>query len=359
MLFLGWVLAASPEGSGRVIALAAELNVMLAPYPAESSILAGMGWGAAAVARLVPAFVSARLAYGGLTLLLAALVAAVLILLIYRLQPAVERADDEGNPDDEGQSIVDGRTAVYDALPFVLLLIGTAVLLTLGPEFVYLKDVFSQRLNTIFKFYYQAWLLFGVAAVFGLNYLWNRFRLTGAAAVVLYGAALASALLFPLYAVQSRSIEYRGAVTAENRQPATLNGLAYHHGDEYAALLWLRENVNGSAVILEAVGGSYTGYARVSASTGIPTVLGWPGHEHQWRGSTAEPGEREPAVRTIYSLVPWPETAALLNKYGVTHIYYGSLEKTTYDPLAGDKFDQNLEIAYQNDSVTIYRWQPE
>jgi uncharacterized membrane protein len=110
---------------------------------------------------------------------------------------------------------------------------------------------------------------------------------------------------------------------------------------------------------LEAVGGAYTGYARVSADTGIPTVLGWPGHERQWRGTTPEPGIREPAVSTIYSLASWPETADILDRYNVTHVYFGRLERETYDPQAEEKFDQNLEIAYQNSSVKIYRWQPQ
>jgi uncharacterized membrane protein len=243
-------------------------------------------------------------------------------------------------------------------------LIGTAVLLTLGPEFVYLKDVFSQRLNTIFKFYYQAWLLFGVTAVFALSYLWNRFRISPVVATAVYGSALAVALLFPLYAAQSRSLEYRGSVTNENRLPATLNGLVYldrFNADEYAALMWLRENVSGQAVILEAVGGSYSpfGHARVSANTGIPTVLGWPGHERQWRGATPEPGIREPAVSAIYNPESWEQTAALLDQYEVTHVYFGRLERETYDPQAEAIFDQNLEVAYQNNSVKIYRWQPQ
>jgi uncharacterized membrane protein len=131
------------------------------------------------------------------------------------------------------------------------------------------------------------------------------------------------------------------------------------NADEYAALMWLRENVSGQAVILEAVGGSYTGYARVSADTGIPTVLGWPGHERQWRGATPEPGIREPAVSAIYNPESWEQTAALLDQYEVTHVYFGRLERETYDPQAEAIFDQNLEVAYQNNSVKIYRWQPQ
>jgi uncharacterized membrane protein len=290
-----------------------------------------------------------------MTLYLGAFLIAIIVLLTKHLQQTADSDVDEQPKTAVGQP---------NALPFVLLLIGTAVLLTLGPEFVYLKDVFSQRLNTIFKFYYQAWLLFGVTAAFGLSYLWQRFRVPAVIATAVYSLGLAVALLFPLYAAQSRSVEYRGPITNETRQPPTLNGLAYldsFNPDEYAALMWLRENVNGPAVILEAVGGSYSpfGHARVSADTGIPTVLGWPGHERQWRGNTPEPGLREPAVGTIYSLASWPETAVLLDQYDVTHVYFGRLERDTYDPQAEEKFDQNLEVAYQNGSVKIYRWQPQ
>ena len=357
MLLLGWVLASSPEGAGRIANIASELNLTLTPYPVGASFLTGLSWGTAAIARLFPAFLEARLDYPAMTLFLGLILVVVIGLLITRLQRTAEP-----DPVDEGEAT--RLPALQGSLPFVLLLIGTAVLLTLGPEFVYLKDVFSQRLNTIFKFYYQAWVLFGVTAVFALSYLWNRFRIPAAAATAVYGTALAVALLFPIYAAQSRSVEYRGAVTNETRLPPTLDGLAYlnrFNPDEYAALMWLRQNINGGAVILEAVGGSYSpfGHARVSANTGIPTVLGWPGHEHQWRGSTPEPGIREPAISTIYSQASWEETAALLDRFNVTHVYFGGLERSTYDPQAEEKFDQNLEVAYQNGSVKIYRWQPQ
>jgi uncharacterized membrane protein len=206
--------------------------------------------------------------------------------------------------------------------------------------------------------------LFGVTAVCALSYLWNRFRVPAVLASVVYVGSLIVALLFPLFAIQSRSVEYRGPIDNVERPAPTLNGLAYldrFNTEEYDALMWLRENVNGQAVILEAVGGSYSpqGHARVSANTGIPTILGWPGHERQWRGATPEPGIREPDISTIYSLAPWDQTAALLNKYNVTHVFYGRLERDTYDPQAEEKFDQNLEVAFQNGSVKIYRWQPE
>jgi uncharacterized membrane protein len=249
-------------------------------------------------------------------------------------------------------------------LPFVLLLILTGTLLTLGPEFVYLRDNFGMRLNTTFKFYYQAWAMFGVAALFGLGYLWRSGanRALPVLATAGYGLMLALALLFPFHAVQSRAIEYRGPVTAAERRPPTLDGLAqmaHFHPAEYDAVQWLRGNEPGTPVIVEAVGGQYSDFGRVSAGAGLPTLLGWPGHEYQWRGDTPEPAQREPAVQTIYTGSDWGETAVLLDQYNVSYIYVGRLERDTYGPNVADKFDGRLEIAYQNESVTIYRWQPE
>jgi YYY domain-containing protein len=388
MLVLGWLIAMSPDGAGRVIALAGELAKELPVLPVEAPLFYRLRWGAAAVAVLTPVLLQVRLANPWLILLLTGLLAAAIYILIHYLQRSWLTGDDGNVLEDRladgflesggGQEsdfspsggITAGLrqpdTAGISPLPFVLLIIITGLLLTIGPEFVYLKDNFGQRINTIFKFYYQAWVMFGVAAIFGLGYLLSsRHRLLqvgGVVTTVVYGLALLMALLFPYYAVQSRAAEFRGPRTAEDRQPATLDGLTFlvrSNPDEYAAIMWLRENVDGAPVILEATGGAYSDFARVSANTGLPTVLGWANHEGQWRGNTPEPGLRAPAIATIYSQANWSETADLLNRYDVAYVYFGSLERSTYDPRSGEKFDQNLEVAYRNASVTIYRWQPQ
>jgi uncharacterized membrane protein len=237
-------------------------------------------------------------------------------------------------------------------------------LLTLGPEFLYLRDNFGARLNTIFKFYYQAWVLFGVSALYAIGYLWLAWRGIGRVAPVAattgYALGLVVTLLFPIFAVSSRASEYRGPAASEERLPATLDGLAqmsrYSPGD-YAAVQWLRENVSGTPVILEAVGGQYTGYGRISAGTGLPTLLGWPGHEYQWRGDTPEPAIREPAVRQIYTAPDIQSIAGLLNTYDVRYIIVGGLERDTYGAAGLDKFSESLDIAYENNGVAIYKWQ--
>jgi YYY domain-containing protein len=235
--------------------------------------------------------------------------------------------------------------------PFVLLLMLTAVLLTLTPEFVYLKDNFGTRMNTIFKFYYQAWVLFAITSAFALHATLKR---TGAVRWVSgIGAALLilAGLFYPVLSISTRTNSFRG--------DPTLDGMAYmatSHPADYAAISWLQENVSGAPVILEAVGGQYSWGGRISAHTGLPTVLGWAGHEHQWRGSTPEPAVREEDIKRIYTSPFWSETQILLDKYGIEYIIVGPLEWSTYGQVSLSLFDRALETVFEADGVKIYRW---
>lgn len=379
-LLLGWVVASSAEGAGRIGSLATELDLAV-PVRPEGNV--ALGWGFTAVAALLPTVLQAKLTFPGVTLILAALLGLVVMAWQGLLgeeagtQSHTENTQsvtEKVTPSPRDVPIAHLVTPSPSPLPFALLLVATGALLTLGPEFVYLRDNFGMRLNTVFKFYYQAWVMFGVSGLFGLSYLWlaakeSSRKLVPAGVTVVYTAVFLFTLLFPILAVQSRAVEYRGPEESANRLPATLNGLAQmaaFNPDDYAAIMWLRQNVSGTPTIVEAVGGQYSpqGHGRVSASTGLPTLLGWAGHEYQWRGySTPEPAERDPVVRDVYTLPGWENGNIVdrLNVYGVAYIYVGNLERNTYGldgRLTGqNKFTENLEVAYENGSVTIYRWQ--
>ena len=52
-----------------------------------------------------------------------------------------------------------------------------------------------------------------------------------------------------------------------------LNAASFLENDfaeDVAGIKWLKKNVKGSPVVLEANGDSYSGYERVSAMTGLP-----------------------------------------------------------------------------------------
>jgi YYY domain-containing protein len=236
------------------------------------------------------------------------------------------------------------------ASTFIFLLIGLAGVLVLVPDFIYLHDQFGTRLNTIFKFYYQAWLLWSLAAAFGtaillqkLRGVWDwGFRI---GLVVLLGMSLTYPVLSLANKTNNFNPPYGWTLDDFTRiQRAT--------PDEAAAIEWLRSAPFG--VLVEAVGGSYTGYARISTYTGLPTVLGWPGHESQWRGDSAPQGMRQDDVILLYNTSNWQTALDILNKYNIRYVYIGGLERSTY-LVQEDKFRRNLIQVFQQGDVTVYQ----
>jgi YYY domain-containing protein len=237
---------------------------------------------------------------------------------------------------------------------FVLLIIATGLVLTLSVEFIYLRDTFGTRMNTVFKFYYQTWVLLALASAYGVYHIIERARGLGRP-LFLAGVAVFSALgmVYPLVAGFDKAGDFA-------HQP-TLDGLAWvrrHSPDEYGAVQWLNRHVRDTSIILEATGGSFTEYARVSSRTGLPTVLGWGGHELQWRGNYEEPGRREPDINTIYSSLDTQQVLTLLEKHAISYVYVGPLERGKYNPAALAKFDRFMEVVFQQANVTIYQRRP-
>ncbi|MCU0494706.1 MAG: DUF2298 domain-containing protein, partial [Chloroflexaceae bacterium] len=60
---------------------------------------------------------------------------------------------------------------------FGLLVVALGCAIAFGTELIFIRDTFDGRMNTIFKFYYQIWLLWGVLAAFGT---WWLLKQTGA-----------------------------------------------------------------------------------------------------------------------------------------------------------------------------------
>ena len=167
-----------------------------------------------------------------------------------------------------------------------------------------------------------------------------------AVTVILIGAGL----VYPVIGSMNRTNGFRahpnvdGLAVMEPADPA-----------QYEAIRWLQENVKGTPVILEAIGGDYTTLARVSARTGLPTVLGWPEHEQRWRGSWEPQEGRREDVERAYETTSPAEAEAILDKYGVEYVYIGELEHEVYGDQGMVKFAQLGHVAFQNDYVTIYR----
>jgi YYY domain-containing protein len=242
----------------------------------------------------------------------------------------------------------------------LLILFGGALVLI--PEFVFLVDLFSHRMNTIFKFYYQAWLLWGVAAAYGSGVLLHKIDLKS----TLYGLVLAvvvtMGLVYPLMGIHTRISSFLDRTDRQFNLDGTVGSHYYFlSADEKQAVLWLQQAPLGTLV--EAVGGSYSNYARISANSGQPALLGWPGHEDQWRGSRELFAARQDDIFRLYTTQSWVEAENLIQKYGITYIVVSTLERTTYNVrindvqylLNEDKFARFLTPVFQSGSITIYQ----
>ncbi|MSQ22393.1 MAG: hypothetical protein EXR53_03675 [Dehalococcoidia bacterium] len=243
------------------------------------------------------------------------------------------------------------------ASSFPLMLLALALFLLIGAELFYLVDIFNNRMNTIFKLYYQAWVLLAVVCSYAIYYLCSRYSGSGAwirfpgyvwAGLVILG--LVASVYYPLAAGYTKTSGLAGK--------ATLDGLAYVANEdlgELQSIQWLKKNHQPGDVIVEAVGDDYSSYGRVSASTGIPTILGWVGHEHQWRGSTKPFEGRLQAVEMIYKTDDPQEAKEILHTYGVTYILVGPRERAKYGIQGMDKFNALGDVAFQEGDVVIYR----
>ncbi len=215
---------------------------------------------------------------------------------------------------------------------------GIAFGLTLGPEFFYLRDFFDTRMNTVFKIYFQVWLLMGLSSGIAIVLLGQAFRrlrlarvgLAAGVAVILLGG-----LTYPVVA-GNQWLDWRNP----GREWVGVDGLAYLDSPalpgSYASLNWLWTHAKPHDVMLSAGGCEWSAMVgRPAAATGVPTILGWAGHEEQWHLNPDDPRansiERAVDIRALFSELS-PE---LLEKYGVTLIYIGPSELAGSDARAG------------------------
>ena len=277
---------------------------------------------------------------------------------------------------------------------FAGVLLFTGLLLLLGVEVFYLRDFLGgssyYRMNTLFKFYIQVWVMLGLAGAVLVAQVWERaLRWRRAGRAVAWQAVLtclvAASLVYPLLGTRTR-------VTDRFDDPppiGTLDGMAYmttgtlvwpqdnpiRLRDDYEAIRWLQDHVVGTPVLAEAKIGYYReGGMRVASYTGLPMPLGGLHQsEQRWPDQI---GQRDGVYMEFWN-TPDPERAwALIQELGIRYIYIGQLERTLYDPARTPSlrewgvthFDPagyakyeallaqgRLEVAYENERTRIYR----
>jgi YYY domain-containing protein len=292
-------------------------------------------------AQFIGATTLRRLAYIGSLITLLAVFIPSLAYLFQRPQIA----DSGSQPEDD----IPHSAFRIQPSAFVLLLIALGAILVLVPEFVYLRDQFYYRINTVFKLYYQAWLLWSLAAAFAVAYLLQNLR-GGMSAIfrIVIGLVVFSGLLFPAYGLITKTNSFKpyGGFTLDD-----FDRITRENPEEAAAIEFLRGVPNG--VIAEAVGGGYSAYGRISMFTGLQTVLGWTGHEAQWRGSYAPQGTRLDDITRLYGTPRWEEAQSIIENYNIRYVYIGSLERSSI-PVNEGKFMTHLKVIFQQGGTVIY-----
>ena len=260
-------------------------------------------------------------------------------------------------------------------LAFVAVMIGVALMLVLGLDFVRVEGDID-RMNSVFKFYLQVWVMLALASAYLLwrmaygrrVSLW-RLTLAKKAWVGMLAILVLSASIYPIFGTQDRLRDrFNDTVTA-----VTLDGTAYikdtkyrdHEGEvdletDYEGIEWLKQNVQGSPIVLEANTPTYRWGGRVSIYTGLPSVVGWQWHQEQQRWDyRSAVGNRIRDVEHLYETTDSNEALSLLQKYGVKYVYVGQLEKLYYPGPGLDKFEDSMggsfTRVFQNSDVAIYQ----
>jgi uncharacterized membrane protein len=229
-----------------------------------------------------------------------------------------------------------------------------AFFLLIVPEFFYASDIYPThfRANTMFKLGYQAFIMMSMMSAYiiiRVGKIWRYFWFL-----------IPSALLVILVLSYSyiSTMSYYGNGSNGFKPYVGLDGLKYLASTrpyDYQTVLWMKKNIQGQPVILEAQGDSYTDYGRISINTGLPTVLGWTVHEWLWRGSYDIPAPRIEEIRQIYESSDLNQTKQLLKKYNVEYVYIGDLEREKYSALNEDKFKSLGSVVFQSGDSRLYK----
>ena len=127
--------------------------------------------------------------------------------------------------------------------------------------------------------------------------------------------------------------------------------------DDFAAVNWLKNNIpqHQQPVVLEAAGDSYTDFERISAFSGMPTVVGWAVHEWLWRGGYGPVGARAADVQAIYESPDYAYTQELIKKYDVKYVVVGEMERTKYGNINEIKIANLGKPVFTQGTTTIYQ----
>ena len=225
------------------------------------------------------------------------------------------------------------------------------------PELVYVRDIYENgnaRANTMFKLTYQAYIMFGMT----MAYVIFRLLFINCKKILKAVGVIGLVLLLWTCGYFGRSVDSWFGQVLDPSQYKGLNATAFLETDfveDAGAIRWLKENIQDSPVVLEANGDSYSNYERVSAMTGLPTVMGWYVHEWLWRNDVADLNEKSAEIESIYTSTDTQRVQELIKKYNISYIFVGSCEREKYGANLNNAGLESLgEIVYQDPNYETY-----
>ena len=225
------------------------------------------------------------------------------------------------------------------------------------PELVYVRDIYENgnaRANTMFKLTYQAYIMFGMT----MAYVIFRLLFINCKKILKAVGVIGLVLLLWTCGYFGRSVDSWFGQVLDPSQYKGLNATAFLETDfveDAGAIRWLKENIQDSPVVLEANGDSYSNYERVSAMTGLPTVMGWYVHEWLWRNDVADLNEKSAEIESIYTSTDTQKVQELIKKYDISYIFVGSCEREKYGANLNNAGLESLgEIVYQDPNYETY-----
>ena len=240
---------------------------------------------------------------------------------------------------------------------FAVLMGLCAIGLVLIPELVYVRDIYENgnaRANTMFKLTYQAYIMFGMTMIYAIF----RLLVIGKNKILKVLAFIGLFLFVWTCGYFGNSVHSWFGTVWKPSQYKGLNATAFLETDfpeDVNGIRWLKENISDAPVVLEANGDSYSEYERVSAMTGLPTIMGWYVHEWLWRGDLADLNAKIEEIKEIYTSTDEIRVKELLEEYNVSYIFVGSCERNKYGADLNNDLLKGLgEVVFQDSEYPTY-----
>ena len=240
---------------------------------------------------------------------------------------------------------------------FAVLMGLCAIGLVLIPELVYVRDIYENgnaRANTMFKLTYQAYIMFGMTMIYAIF----RLLVIGKNKILKVLAFIGLFLFVWTCGYFGNSVHSWFGTVWKPSQYKGLNATAFLETDfpeDVNGIRWLKENISDAPVVLEANGDSYSEYERVSAMTGLPTIMGWYVHEWLWRGNLSDLNAKIEEIQEIYTSTDETRVKELLEEYNVSYIFVGSCERNKYGADMNNDLLKSLgEVVFQDSEYPTY-----